>query len=252
MERGLKDKVALVTGGGSGIGRATALRLASEGARVFVIGRRAEMLERVVQEVTQAGGQASCLTVDLATPDCGEKAVGGAVAWGGGLDILVNAAGTFPYTPVHELTDKDWDDAIAINLSGVMQTCRAAARAMGEKGGAIVNISSTNAIMGDKVSCCGAYSAAKAGQLGLTRQFAAELAPAIRVNAVLPGPIDTPMLEGWLDDPQERSTWMDRYIPLDRLGLPDEIASVVAKLVSDDGGYITGVAIPVDGGMTLV
>jgi meso-butanediol dehydrogenase / (S,S)-butanediol dehydrogenase / diacetyl reductase len=252
MERGLKDKVALVTGGGSGIGRATALRLASEGARVFVIGRRAEMLDRVVQEVTQAGGKASCLTVDLAAPDCGEKAVGGAVAWGGGLDILVNAAGTFPYTPVHELTDKDWDEAIAINLSGVMRTCRAAARAMGGKGGAIVNISSTNAVMGDKVSCCGAYSAAKAGQLGLTRQFAAELAPAIRVNAVLPGPIDTPMLEGWLDDPQERSTWMERYIPLDRLGLPEEIASVVAMLVSDDGGYITGVAIPIDGGMTLV
>lgn len=252
MERGLKDKVALITGGGSGIGRATALRLASEGARVFVIGRRAEMLEHVVQEVTAAGGQASCLPVDLAAVDCGEKAVGGAVAWGGKLDILVNAAGTFPYTPVHELSDKDWDEAIAINLSGVMRTCRAAARAMGEKGGAIVNVSSSNAVMGDKVSCCSAYSAAKAGQLGLTKQFAAELGPAIRVNAVLPGPIDTPMLEGWLDDRQERAAWMDRYIPLDRLGLPQEVAATVAFLVSADGGYITGVSIPVDGGMTLI
>ncbi|MBT5432532.1 MAG: SDR family oxidoreductase [Rhodospirillaceae bacterium] len=252
MDRGLTDKVALITGGGSGIGRATALRLASEGARVFIIGRRADVLESVVAEVTAAGGSASCLSVDLAAADCGEKAVGGAVAWGSRLDILVNAAGTFPFTPVHELTDKDWDEAIAINLSGVMRTCRAAAHAMGEEGGAIVNVSSTNAVMGDKVSCCSAYAAAKAGQLGLTRQFAAELGPAIRVNAILPGPIDTPMLEGWLDDPAERAAWMERYIPRGRLGLPEEVAATVAFLVSDDGGYITGVTIPVDGGMTLV
>jgi len=133
----------------------------------------------------------------------------------------------------------------------VMRMCRAAAGAI-TKGGAMVNISSTNAVMGDKVSSCGAYSAAKAGQLGLTKQFAAELAPNIRVNAILPGPIDTDMLEGWLDDPQERADWMARYIPMARLGLASEVASVVAMLVSDDGAYVTGVVIPVDGGMTLV
>jgi len=252
MDRGLKGKVALITGGGSGIGRATALRLASEGAKVFLIGRRADRIEGVVAEVEAAGGRASCLSVDLAAEDCGSRAVEAAVAWGGGLDVLVNAAGTFPYTPVHELSDADWNEAIAINLSGVMRMCRAAAGAMGESGGAIVNISSTNAVMGDKVSCCSAYSAAKAGQLGLTKQFAAELAPAIRVNAILPGPIDTEMLEGWLDDPDERAAWMERYIPMDRLAHADEVASAVAFLASRDGGYITGVVLPVDGGMTLV
>ena len=106
--------------------------------------------------------------------------------------------------------------------------------------------------MGDKVSACSAYSAAKAGQLGLTMQFAAELAPKIRVNAILPGPIDTGMLEGWLDDPVERRNWLERFIPLSRLGLPEEIAGCVAFLVSRDGGYVTGAVIPVDGGMTLV
>ncbi len=252
MGRGLEDKVALIAGGGSGIGRATALRLASEGARVFVVGRRADRLEGVVAEVAEAGGEASRLPVDLAADDGGDRAVDAAVAWGGALDILVNAAGTFPYTPVLALTDEDWNEAIAVNLGGVMRTCRAAARAMAASGGAIVNISSTNAVMGDKVSACGAYSAAKAGQLGLTKQFAAELAPAIRVNAILPGPVDTEMLDGWLDDPAERAGWMDRYIPLARLGAPGEIASAVAFLVSDDGAYVTGAVIPVDGGMTLV
>ncbi|MBN36041.1 MAG: hypothetical protein CMM46_14955 [Rhodospirillaceae bacterium] len=251
MDRGLKDKVALVAGGGTGIGRATALRLGDEGAKVFVIGRRLDRLASVVAEIEAFGGKAGCLSVDLASAACGEEAVSAAVAWGGGLDILVNAAGTFPYTPVHELSDADWDEALAINLSGVMRMCRAAAGAI-TKGGAMVNISSTNAVMGDKVSSCGAYSAAKAGQLGLTKQFAAELAPNIRVNAILPGPIDTDMLEGWLDDPQERADWMARYIPMARLGLASEVASVVAMLVSDDGAYVTGVVIPVDGGMTLV
>jgi NAD(P)-dependent dehydrogenase (short-subunit alcohol dehydrogenase family) len=252
MERGLKGKVALITGGGSGIGRATAHRLAAEGAQVFLVGRRVDRIEGVVAEIGQTGGQAGCAPVDLATASCGETAVNAALAWRGKLDIVVNAAGTFPYTPVLEMADDAWDEALAINLSGVMRVCRAAARVMTKNGGAMVNISSTNAVMGDKVSSCSAYSAAKAGQLGLTRQMAAELAPAIRVNAVLPGPIDTEMLDGWLDDPKERADWMGRYIPLERLGLPEEIASVVAMLVSDDGAYITGAVIPVDGGMTLV
>ena len=252
MDRGLGGKVALVTGGGSGIGLATALRLASEGARVFVVGRRAVRLDAAVARIAEAGGEADRLAVDLATDGGGDTAVEAAVAWGGRLDVLVNAAGSFPYTPVRALTDEDWNEAIAVNLGAVMRTCRAAARVMAEAGGAIVNIGSTNAVMGDKVSACAAYSAAKAGQLGLTKQFAAELAPVIRVNAVLPGPVDTEMLEGWLDDPAERADWLDRYIPLARLGAPREIASAVAFLVSDDGAYVTGAVVPVDGGMTMV
>ncbi len=252
MARGLDDKVALITGGGSGIGEATAVRLAGEGARVFVVGRRQGELERVVRRIAQSGGRASSRAVDLMEPTGGRDAVAAAVDWGGGLDILVNAAGTFPHTPVDALGDDDWDDALAINLTAVMRTSRAAATAMAARGGSIVNISSVNAVMGDKVSACSAYSAAKAGQLGLTMQFAAELAPAIRVNAILPGPIETAMLDGWLDDPRERDAWLERFIPLARLGRAEEIAGCVAFLVSGDGAYVTGAVIPVDGGMTLV
>ncbi len=252
MTRGIDDKVALVTGGGSGIGEATALRLAGEGARVFIVGRRAERLAAVVERVRTHGGDAGGCPVDLSTRGGGDEAVAAAVAWGGRLDILVNAAGTFPATPVDNLDDDDWEAALAVNLGAVMRTSRAAARTMAGNGGAIVNIASVNAVMGDKVSVCSAYSAAKSGQLGLTMQFAAELAPSIRVNAILPGPVDTPMLEGWLDDPLERRAWLERFVPLDRLGCPEEIAGAVAFLVSDDGAYITGAVLPVDGGMTIV
>lgn len=252
MARGIDDKVALVTGGGSGIGEATAQRLASEGARVFIVGRRPERLTAVIDRIRAGGGTADGCSVDLSTRAGGDEAVAATVAWGGRLDILVNAAGTFPATPVDSLDDGDWEDALAINLGAVMRTSRAAARTMADGGGVIVNISSVNAVMGDKVSVCSAYSAAKSGQLGLTMQFAAELAPAIRVNAILPGPVDTPMLEGWIDDPEERRSWLERFVPLNRVGHPEEVAGAVAFLVSDDGSYITGAILPVDGGMTVV
>ena len=252
MARGLEDRVALVTGGGSGIGEATAQRLASEGARVFIVGRRLERLTAVIDHIRAEGGTVAGCSVDLSTRTGGDEAVAAALAWGGRLDILVNAAGTFPATPVDSLDDDDWEDALAINLGAVMRTSRAAARTMAAGGGAIVNIASVNAVIGDKVSVCSAYSAAKSGQLGLSMQFAAELAPSVRVNVILPGPVATPMLDGWIDDPQERRTWLERFVPLNRLGHPAEIAAAVAFLVSDDGAYITGVVLPVDGGMTVV
>jgi len=252
IERGLRGKVALVTGGGSGIGQATALRLAAEGAAVFVVGRRPERLDGVVAAIGAAGGRAACLALDLASADAADRAVAAAAAWGGRFDIAVNAAGSFPYTPFETLADGDWAAALELNLSAVMRVCRAAARAMGEAGGAIVNVSSTNAVMGDRLSACGAYSAAKAGQLGLTRQIAVELAPRVRVNAVVPGAVRTEMLAGWNEDPKDMAAWLERYTPMARIGRPEDIAGAVAFLVSDDAAYVTGVALPVDGGMCVV
>jgi NAD(P)-dependent dehydrogenase (short-subunit alcohol dehydrogenase family) len=252
IDRGLSDKVALVTGGGSGIGHATALRLAAEGTGVFVVGRRRDRLENTVAEVAQGGGRADYLSIDLTERDGADRAVSAALAWGGRLDILVNAAGSFPYTPFAEMTDDDWNEALNLNLSAVMRTCRAAAKPMGEMGGAIVNVSSTNAVMGDKLSACGAYSAAKAGQLGLTRQIAVELAPKIRVNAVMPGAVKTEMLEGWNEDSVDMAAWIERYTPLARIGRPEDIAAVIAFLVSDEAAYVTGAVLPVDGGMSVV
>jgi NAD(P)-dependent dehydrogenase (short-subunit alcohol dehydrogenase family) len=248
----LEGRVAIVTGGGSGIGHATALRLAAEGAGVFVVGRRQERLEGTVADIEGAGGRAGRLAADLTGRDAASRAVETAASWGGGLDILVNAAGSFPYTPFADLTDEDWAAALELNLTAVMRLCRAAACAMGERGGAIVNISSTNAVMGDKLSACSAYSAAKAGQLGLTRQIAVELAPAVRVNAIMPGAVATEMLEGWNEDPADMAVWLQRYAPLGRIGRPEDIAGAVAFLASDDAAYVTGQTLAVDGGMTVV
>jgi meso-butanediol dehydrogenase/(S,S)-butanediol dehydrogenase/diacetyl reductase len=252
MERRLDGRVALVTGGGSGIGAATARRLAAEGARVLVTGRRAARLGEVVETIGAAGGQALAFAADLTGRDAADHAVAAAVGWAGRLDIAVNAAGSFPYTPFESMADGDWAAALELNLSAVMRVCRAAARAMGEAGGAIVNVSSTNAVMGDRLSACGAYSAAKAGQLGLTRQIAVELAPRVRVNAVVPGAVRTEMLAGWNEDPGDMAAWLERYTPMARIGQPEDIAGAVAFLVSDDAAYVTGVALPVDGGMCVV
>ena len=246
------DRVALITGGGTGIGRATALRLAEGGAKVFVIGRRADKLNETVDNVASAGGEAASLDLDATEPDAGQSAVEACHQWAGRLDILVNAAGAFPGTPFPDMDDQEWADSQAINLAAPMRFSRAAVPALRNSKGNIVNVSSNNAVMGDVLSACSAYSAAKAGLLGLTRQTAAELAPDIRVNAVLPGAVDTPMLDGWNDDPADLKAWLERYVPLERIAKPEDIADAIAFLASDAAGYITGVSLPVDGGMLIV
>ena len=248
----LTGRVALITGGGTGIGRTTAHRLAEDGAKVFVIGRRADKLNESVDGVTKAGGEADSLAIDATEPDAGRRAVDACLEWAGRLDILVNAAGAFPGTPFPDMDDQEWADSQAINLAAPMRFSRAAVPALRASKGNIVNVSSTNAVMGDVLSACSAYSAAKAGLLGLTRQTAAELAPDIRVNAVLPGPVDTSMLDGWNEDPADLKAWLDRYVPLERIAKPEDIANAIAFLASDAAGYITGVALPVDGGMMIV
>ena len=254
MAQSSKDaaRVALVTGGGSGIGQATALRLAEDGAKVLVIGRRIDKLQETVDRVAGAGGDAASLALDATDVDAGERAVDACLDWAGRLDILINAAGIFPTTAFAELSDREWNEALAINLAAPMRFSRAAVPELKKHKGAIVNVSSTNALMGDAYSICSAYAAAKAGLLGLTRQIAAELAPDVRVNAVLPGPVATPMLEGWNEDPADMEAWLERYVPLRRVAKPEDIASVIAFLAGDGANYITGAAIPVDGGMTMV
>jgi meso-butanediol dehydrogenase/(S,S)-butanediol dehydrogenase/diacetyl reductase len=251
--RRVAGRVALVTGGGSGIGRATAKRLADEGGAVFVVGRRVEPLDETVSAIRRGGGSAERAALDLTDRAAAAEAVNAAVKWGGRLDILVNCAGAFPYAPFPEaMTDQDWDAALEINLNAPMRLCRAACPALKAARGSIVNVSSINAVMGDDVSKCAHYSAAKAGLLGFTRQLAAELAPEVRVNGVAPGAVDTPMLVGWMDDAKERQAWIDRYVPLKRLTRPEEIASVIAFLASDDASTVTGATIMADGGMTVV
>jgi meso-butanediol dehydrogenase/(S,S)-butanediol dehydrogenase/diacetyl reductase len=251
--RRFDGKIALVTGGGSGIGRATAIRLSQEGAGVTVCGRRLDRLEETVQLIEKDRGRAAAAPVDLREPGAAERAVAMAVDWGGRLDAVINAAGTFPSAPFPDaMSDREWADALEINLSAPMRICRAATAHLRASHGVIVNVSSINAEIGDAVSMCAHYSAAKAGLLALTRQLAAELAPAVRVVAVVPGAVDTPILEGWLEDPDERQEWLRRYVPLARIARPEEIGAVITFLASDDASYLTGVAVMADGGMSIV
>lgn len=249
----LDGRVAVITGGGSGIGAATAKRLASEGAACVIVGRRRERLDEVVAEITSRDGRALAFDADVRTAEASTAIVAAAVDWGGRLDIVVNAAGSFPSSPFAEIPDAEWNDAIETNLTAPMRVARAAVPALRKRGGVIINVSSINAVIGDAASQCAHYTAAKAGLEGLTRQLAVELAPdGIRAVGVAPGAVDTELLEGWLEDPAERAVWFTRYVPIGRIATSEEIAGVLAFLASDDASYITGEIIRADGGMSIV
>jgi 3-oxoacyl-[acyl-carrier protein] reductase len=247
-----KDKVALVTGASSGIGRATAIKLAMEGARVFLSGRDRR---RLAESVALLGGDeraATSLQVDLAKRGGAARLATAALEWGGDVDILVNCAGSFPSAPAASLSDSEWDRALELNLSAPMRLVRPLIPSLQRRHGVIVLVSSINAFLGDALAPCTHYASAKAGLCGMVRQLAVELAPSIRVVAVAPGGVDTPMLEGWNEDPADMAAWLERFVPLGRLAQPEEIAQAIAFLGSDDAAYITGHVLMVDGGMAVV
>jgi NAD(P)-dependent dehydrogenase (short-subunit alcohol dehydrogenase family) len=240
---------ALVTGGGSGIGLACVRRLLAEGASVASLDRRqtasakAEAMGAmpVTCDVRGAGEVASAIRQVAGT-------------WGAPADVLVNAAGIYRVAPLLDLLPEEWDDVLAVNLRGSFLVGRAMAAALIEKQlpGAIVNISSVAALVADASEPCAHYNASKAGVLALTRQMAVEWAPhGIRANAVCPGPIDTPMLR-LMDDPVSGEAYLRAAVPQRRVGTPDEVAAAITFLASDDASYLTGVAVPVDGGITAI
>jgi NAD(P)-dependent dehydrogenase (short-subunit alcohol dehydrogenase family) len=236
---------AIVTGGASGIGLATARRLRAEGAGVALLDRRADALA--------LAGVADVLRVvcDVRSPDEVAGAVAQAAsALGGPADVLVNAAGIYRIAPLLDIPCDEWDDVLAVNLRGSFLAARAVARALIEAGqpGAIVSIASTAALVADAGEPSAHYNASKAGVLALTRQMAVEWARhGIRANAVCPGVIDTPMLRA-MDDPAAGAAYLESRVPQQRLGTPDEVAAVIVFLASDDAAYLTGAAVAVDGG----
>jgi NAD(P)-dependent dehydrogenase (short-subunit alcohol dehydrogenase family) len=243
----LAGRRALVTGAASGIGLATAVRLQSEGARVVGMDRR------------WPDGLPECWIGRLTADVTSIAQVTGAVQraaelLGGPADVLVNAAGVYQIRPLLEIDTGDWDETLAINLRGPFLVGRAIAAALIEDGlpGAIVNIGSTAALVADAAEPTAHYSASKAGVLALTRQMAVEWAPhGIRANAVCPGVIDTPMLR-LMDDPIAGRAYLKTGVPLRRLGRADEVAAVIVFLASPDASYLTGAAVPVDGGSTAI
>jgi NAD(P)-dependent dehydrogenase (short-subunit alcohol dehydrogenase family) len=248
----LGGKVALVTGAASGIGRATACLLASKGAAV-VVGDTAEAggLD-TVRRITDAGGHASFVRADIADARAVQAMVQLAVETHGGLDILhANAGVPGPDKPLVEWNESEWNHVLAVNLTGVFLCCRAVIPFMtGQGGGAIVITASVAGMQAVPFTC--AYNVSKAGLISLTQTLALECAPlGIRVNAVAPGEVDTPMgVASLYGDPDILQAYL-RLIPLRRIARPDEIAQAVLYLVSDAASYVTGVTLPVDGGIML-
>jgi len=240
----LKNGNFVVTGGGRGIGLATARALVGAGARVCLAGRRAEPLEAAAAALG-GGGWAAAGDVSSAA-DVDRLAAAVRARWGR-LDGLVNCAGIAPMASLDSTDPDTWDRAFAVNVRGPYLLCRALGGALREgRSPSVVNVSST--LAEKPIPGMAAYNASKAALNQLTRSLALEWAPAIRVNAVMPGVVDTPIhADRGLTEEQVHS--MDRFHPLQRIGTPGDVASLILFLLSDASSWITGAVIPIDGGM---
>jgi NAD(P)-dependent dehydrogenase (short-subunit alcohol dehydrogenase family) len=244
-------RVALVTGAGSGIGRATARLFAERGGAVVAADVNQGAAEETAALIRARGGRAEAAGCDVTRAEDVEAALQLARRAFGRLDVLVNCAGILRVAPLEQTSEKEWAEVLDVNLTGAFLQTRAALRALREQGGgAIVHIASRAALRAKEGH--GAYSAAKAGILQLTQMAAVEGAPhGIRVNCVCPGLIDTPMTRGGYDMGEAIEGWV-RVCPLRRPGTPEDVAKAMLFLASDDAAFITGVALPVDGGRTIL
>lgn len=250
----LKGKVSLITGAGSGIGRATALLFAREGALVVAADKDEQQLEKTKKLIHQEGGKCEAKFVDVSQEAQVANAIATVVNTWGQLDILFNNAGISLLKPVTDTTEAEWDKLFNVNLKGVFFGCKHAIPHMAKQGkGAIVNTASELAIVAQPLY--GAYCATKAGVLALTRVLALEWAvKGIRINAVCPGPVATPMLQAEFDladNPLDEEKLAIKSIPAGRLGTPEDIARVALFLASEDAQFVHGAAIVADGGKTI-
>ncbi|MDD4900740.1 MAG: SDR family NAD(P)-dependent oxidoreductase [Patescibacteria group bacterium] len=248
----LKNKIAIVTGAGQGIGRGIALALAKEGAKVVVSDINLENCEKVAKEIKKLGAKALSVQCDVSRKAAVQQLFAKTAEGFGGLDILVNNAGIFPFVPFKDMAEADWDKVMAVNLKSVFFCSQEAIKIMPEQG-RIINISSVAAFIGFEGLVH--YCSSKGGINAMIRALALELAPKkITVNAVAPGAIDTPGASQ-PDQPRTAAEAAKKQtvamIPLARMGEPEDIANAVVFLASEKSSYITGQTIIVDGGWTL-
>jgi len=251
MAMKLQGKVALITGASSGIGRATALLFAKEGAKVVVnFSHSKDDAEYVVSLIKQAGGEAFAIKTDVSKEGEVKKMIDEVVKKYKKIDILYNNAGVELQKPISIMTEDDWNHVLDINLKGMFLCSKYAIPHMLE-GSAIINTASALGLVGS--ANLSAYCASKGGVILLTKALALELAPKIRVNCICPGAIDTPMIRRFIDaapDPKAVEKQLTSQHPLGRLGKPEEIAKAALYLASGDSSFVTGHSLVVDGGFT--
>ena len=248
----LADRAAIVTGAASGIGRAIALALAREGARVAILDVNATGAEETVTAIQETGGRARAYAVDVTQKAAVDAAVADVIQRWGALHVLVSNAGWDQPAAFVDTTEDFWDKVLAINLKGPIILTRAALEPMIKQGyGKILFIASDAGRVGSTGEAV--YSAAKGGVIAFTKTIAREVARHhINVNCICPGPSDTPLFQGFVAKNPKLGESLKRVIPWGRLGLPDDVAPAVVFLVSDDAGFITGQTLSVSGGLTML